>query len=43
MEMKNRFQGLDLVDRVTEELWTEIPNIVKEVMIKSFTKKNKYN
>ena len=34
MEMTNRFKGLDLKDRVSEELWTEGPNTVQEAMIK---------
>ena len=29
VEVKNRFQGLDLIDRVPEELWTEVPGIVQ--------------
>ena len=37
----NRFKGLDLVDRVPEKLWTEIHNIVQEVVIKTFPKKKK--
>ena len=32
MEATNQFNILDLVDRVTEELWTEVHNIIKEVM-----------
>ena len=36
-----RFKGLDLVDRVPEELWTEAYNIVHEVVTKSSLKKNK--
>ena len=28
VEVTNRFKGLDLIDRVPEELWTEVPNIV---------------
>ena len=35
MEVTNRFRGLDLVDRVPEELWKEICNIVKEMVTKS--------
>ena len=30
MEERNRFKGLDLVDRMPEELWTEVHDIVKE-------------
>ena len=40
--MTNRFKGLDLVDRVTEELWTEVCNIVQEVVTKTIPKKKKY-
>ena len=32
---RNRFKGLDLVDRVPEELWTEVCDIVQEVVIKT--------
>ena len=39
--MTNRFKGLDLIDRVPEELWTEVPNIVSEVVIKKIPKKKK--
>ena len=41
MEVTNRFQGLDLLDRVPEELWTEVHNIVQEVVIKTILKKKK--
>ena len=34
VEVKNRFKGLDLIDRVPEELWTEIYDIVQEAVIK---------
>ena len=34
VEGTNRFKGLDLVNRVSEELWTEVPNIVQEAMVK---------
>ena len=37
----NRFKGLDLVDRVPEELWTEVHNIVQEALIKTIPKKKK--
>ena len=36
-----RFKGLDLVDRVPEELWTEVQNIVQEVVTKTILKKKK--
>ena len=38
----NRFKGLDLVDREPEELWTEVHNIVQEVMTKTIHKKKKH-
>ena len=41
MEVINRFTGLDLVDRVPEELWTELCNIVQEVVIKTIPKRKK--
>ena len=41
VEVTNRFKGLDLIDRVPEELWTEICNIVQEVVIKTIPKKKK--
>ena len=41
--MKNRFKGLDLIDRVPEEQWTEVGDIVQEtgIKIKTITKKHK--
>ena len=41
VEVTNRFKGLDLVDRMPEELWTKIHNIVKEVVTKTIPKKKK--
>ena len=41
MEVKNRFKGLDLIDGVPEELWTEILDIVQEAVIKTILKKKK--
>ena len=41
MEVTNRFKGLDLIDRVIDELWMEVPNIVKGAVIKIIPKKNK--
>ena len=41
VEMMNRFKGLDLVDRVLEELWMEVHNTVQEAMIKTTPKKKK--
>ena len=40
-EVTNRFKGLDLVDRVPEELWTEICNTVQEAVTKTISKKKK--
>ena len=39
--MTNRFKGLDLRDRVPEDLWTEVHDIVQETVIKTIPKKNK--
>ena len=39
VEVMNRFKGLDLVDRVPEELWTEVHNIIQEAMIKTIPRK----
>ena len=39
--MTNRFQGLDLIDRVPEELWTEVRAIVSEAVIQTIPKKKK--
>ena len=39
--MTNRFRGLDLIDRVPEELWTEVRDIVQEAGIKTIPKKKK--
>ena len=39
--MTNRFKGLDLVDRVPEELWTEVLNIVREATTNTIPKKKK--
>ena len=41
VEARNRFKGLDLVDRVSEELWTEVCDIVQETGIKTIPKKKK--
>ena len=41
MEATNKFPGLDLIDRVPEELWMEVRNIVQEAMIKTISKKKK--
>ena len=39
--MRNRFKGLDLIDRVPDELWMEVHNIEQEAVIKSIPKKKK--
>ena len=39
--MTNRFKGLDLVNRLPEELWTEVCNTVQEAVIKTIPKKKK--
>ena len=41
MEVTNTFKGLDLINRVPEELWIEVPDIVQEVVIKTIPKKKK--
>ena len=41
MEVRNRFKGLDLIDRVPDELWTEVCDIVQEAGIKTIPKKKK--
>ena len=43
MKLTNRFKGLNLIDRVPEELWPEVRNIVQEAMIKITPKKKKCN
>ena len=41
VKVTNRFKGLDLTDRVPEELWMEVPNVVQEAVIKTIPKKEK--
>ena len=41
VEMTNRFKGLDLIDKVPEELWTEVRDIVQEAVIKTISKGKK--
>ena len=41
MEVKNRFKGLDLIDRVPDELWTEVRDIVQEAGTKTIPKEKK--
>ena len=42
VEVANRFKGLDLIDRVPDELWMEVHDIVQEVVIKTIPKKKKF-
>ena len=42
VEVTNRFKGLDLVDIIPEELWTEVCNTVWELVTKTIPKENKY-
>ena len=41
VEVRNRFKGLDLTDRVPDELWVEVHDIVQETGIKTIPKKKK--
>ena len=41
MKVTNSFKGLDLIDRVPEELWMEVHDIVQEAVIKTIPKKKK--
>ena len=41
VEVRNRFKGLDMIDRVPEELWMEVHDIVQETKVKTFPKKKK--
>ena len=41
VEVRNRFKGLDLIDRVPDELWMEVCDIVQETGIKTIPKKKK--
>ena len=41
VEVRNRFKGLGLIDRVPEELWTEVHDTVQEAVIKTIPKKKK--
>ena len=41
VEVTNRFKGLDLIERVPEELWMEVRNIIQEAVIKTIPKKKK--
>ena len=42
VEVRNRFKGLDLIDRMPKELWMEVRDIVQEVGIKTIPKKGKW-
>ena len=42
VKVRNRFKGLDLIDRVPDELWTEVCDIVQEAGIKTVPKKKKF-
>ena len=42
VEVRNRFKGLDQIDRVPEEMWTEVCDIVQEAVI-NISKKKKFN
>ena len=42
VEVRNRFKGLDLIDRVPEELWIEVHDSVQEAGIKTIPKKKKF-
>ena len=42
MQVTNRFKGLDLIDRVPEEQWMQVCDIVQEAGIKTIPKKKKY-
>ena len=41
VEVRNRFKGLDLIDRVPDELWNEVSDIVQETMIKTIPMEKK--
>ena len=42
VEVRNRFKGLNLIDRVPDELWTEVHDIVQETGIKTIPRKQKF-
>ena len=42
VEVRNRFKGLDLIDRVPDELWSEVCDTVQETGIKTIPQKKKY-
>ena len=41
MKVRNRFKGLDLIERVSEEIWMEVHDIIQEEVIKTIPKKKK--
>ena len=41
VDVRNRFKGLDIIDRVSDEIWTEVHDIVQETGIKTIPKKKK--
>ena len=41
IEVRNRFKGLDLIDKVPDELWTEVPDIVQDTGIKTIPEEKK--
>ena len=41
VDVRNRFKGLDMIDRVPDELWTEVPDIVQETEIKTIPMEKK--
>ena len=43
VEVRNRYKGLDLIDRVPDEQWMEVHDIVQEAVMKIIPKKKKYN
>ena len=43
MEVRNRFKGLDLTDRVPDELWMEVHDIVQETVIRTIPMEKKFN
>ena len=42
VEVRNRFKGLHLIDRVPEKVWAEVPDILQEAVIKTIPKKKEY-
>ena len=41
VEVRNRFKGLDLIDRVSDDLWNEVHDIVQEAVIQTISRKKK--